>query len=176
MLHSNIYAEYFDNRKYLLNQYFDGLCFKFNALASIKLDQILAEFIVKYLDVLEHEEDYFKAQFELSDIAKFDVFIEQCDFLRERLSPYISRAVDFTEVAKSIDIVLEKELPELDGELQDKLLSVAYLRISNVLSKPSGPIDEFPLKLIDAIRLILYDELERRLRPDIFKGVVLEVV
>ena len=176
MLHSNIFAEYFDNRKYLLNQYFDGLCFKFNALSAIKLDQIMAEFIVKYLNVLEHEEDYFKAQFSTADIQKFDIFIEQSDFLRERLSPYISKAVDFSEIAKSIDIVHKNGLKELEAELQDKLLSVVYMRIRNVLSKPSGPVDEYPLQFVDSIRLIIYDELEGRLRPDIFKGVVLEVV
>lgn len=49
-LRNNIYAEYFDNRKYLLEQYLDGISYTYNA--KVRVHEFLAAFLAKYNDII----------------------------------------------------------------------------------------------------------------------------
>jgi hypothetical protein len=49
VLRNAIYTEYFDNRKYLLEQYLDGISFIYNA--QVRCHEFLAAFIAKYCDI-----------------------------------------------------------------------------------------------------------------------------
>lgn len=55
---NQIYAEYFDNRKYLLEQYLDGISFTYNA--KVRVHEFLAAFLAKFNDIVQMESDYFK--------------------------------------------------------------------------------------------------------------------
>jgi hypothetical protein len=54
---NQIYAEYFDNRKYLLEQYLDGISFTYNA--KVRVHEFLAAFLAKFNDIMQMESDYF---------------------------------------------------------------------------------------------------------------------
>ena len=47
---NSIYAEYFDNRKYLLEQYLDGISYTYNA--KVRVHEFLAAFLAKYNDII----------------------------------------------------------------------------------------------------------------------------
>lgn len=73
-LRTAIYSEYFDNRKYLLEQYLDGISFTYNA--QVRCHEFLAAFIAKYCDIALQERTYFGKVFPACDQDKFSQFVE----------------------------------------------------------------------------------------------------
>ena len=61
-LRNDIFAEYFENRKYLLESYLHSLARIFEKDA-VKASEFLGAFLAKYLELISEEQNYFKKQF-----------------------------------------------------------------------------------------------------------------
>ena len=106
-MRSSIFAEYFENRKYLLESYLHSLARIFEKDA-VRASEFLGAFIGKYLELISLEQVYFRQQFTAKQdfTQKFSVFRREneYDMLVKRIRPWIVGCVEIEELCRCIDI------------------------------------------------------------------------
>ena len=106
-LRTNIFNEYFENRKYLLESYLHSIARIFEKDA-VKASEFLGAFLGKYLELISEEQTYFRKQFTSDEDfkQKFQVFRREneYDVLVKRIRPWIVGCVEIEELCRCVDI------------------------------------------------------------------------
>lgn len=137
-MRNQIYAEYFDSRKYFLDIYLDAIS---NAYVSqVGINEFLAAFIGKYIDVVNKEKAYFEGCFPETDKPKFQMFLSDFEFvmLSSRIRNWVSRCIHYQEMGLAIDVIksLENQLSQsshrIGAILQERMMFLASEKLKGV--------------------------------------------
>jgi hypothetical protein len=95
LIRNQIYSEYFDTRKYFLDTYLDAISNAY--VAQVGVNEFLAAFIGKYIDIIAKEQSYFDMCFPEVDRPKFGKFLSDFEFtmLSARIRTWVVKCVDY---------------------------------------------------------------------------------